>query len=53
MLLYPAALPLSRQTLDYAAGIIRHHRRKTCSCWRKGETFGELAAGFGVRTATA
>ena len=69
MLLYPAALPLSRQTLDYTAGIIRRHRRQIGSCWRKlnpgrqallvlaylrkGETFAELAAGFGIGTATA
>ena len=69
MLFYPAALPLSRQTLDYAAGIIRRHRRQIGSCWRKlnpgrqallvlaylrkGETFAELAAGFGIGTATA
>ena len=69
MLFYPAALPLSRQTLTYAAGVIRRHRRQIGSCWRKlnpgrqallvlaylrkGETFAELAAGFGVGTATA
>ena len=69
MLFYPAALPLSRQTLDYTAGIIRRHRRQIGSPWRtlnagqqallvlaylrKGETFAELAAGFGVGTATA
>ena len=69
MLLYPAALPLSRQTLDYTAGMIRRHRRQIGSCWRKlspgrqallvlaylrkGETFAELAAGFGISTATA
>ena len=35
MLFYPAALPLSRQTLDYTAGIIRRHRRQIGSCWRK------------------
>jgi len=27
MLFYPAALPLSRQSLTYTAGIIRRHRR--------------------------
>ena len=64
MLFYPAALPLSRQTLDYAAGIIRRYCRQIGSCWRKlnpgrqallvlaylrkGETFAELAAGFAV-----
>jgi hypothetical protein len=60
---------LSRQTLDYTAGIIRRHRRQIGSPWRKlnpgrqallvlaylrqGETFAGLAAGFGVGTATA
>ena len=69
MFFYPAALPLSRRTLDYTAGIIRRHRRQIGSCWRKltpgrqallvlaclrkGETFAELAAGFGIGTATA
>jgi len=69
MLFYPAVLPLCPQTLDYTAGIIRRHRRRIGSCWhklkpgrqallvlaylRKGETFAELAAGFGVGTATA
>jgi Helix-turn-helix of DDE superfamily endonuclease len=69
MLFYPAALPLSRQTLSYVTGIIRRHRRQICSPWRKlspgqqalvalaylckGETFAELAAGFGIGTATA
>jgi hypothetical protein len=28
MLFYSAALPLSRQTLTYTAGIIRRHRRQ-------------------------
>jgi len=69
MLFYRAALPLSRPTLDYVTGVIRRHRRQLGSCWRKlspreqallvlaylrkGETFAELAAGFGVSTATA
>jgi len=69
MLFYPAALPLSAQTLAYAAGVIRGYRWKIGSCWRKlnpgrqallvlaylrkGETFTELAAGFGVGIATA
>ena len=69
MLFYPAALPLPRQTPDYTAGIIRHHRKQVGSCWRKlnparqallvlaylrkGGTFAELAAGFGIGTATA
>jgi hypothetical protein len=34
-LFYPAALPLSSQTLNYTAGIIRRHRRQIGSCWRK------------------
>jgi hypothetical protein len=66
---YPVALPLSRQTLDYTAGIIRRYRRAIGSCWcklnsarqallvlaylRKGETFAEPAAGFGIGTVTA
>ena len=69
MLFYSAALPLSRQTLDYTAGIIRRHRRLIGSPWRKlnarqqallvlaylrkGETFAEIAAGFEVGTAMA
>ena len=35
MLFCPAALPLSLQTLDYAAGIIRRHRKHIGSPWRK------------------
>jgi hypothetical protein len=66
---YPAALPLSRQTLDYTGGIIRRHRKQTGLCWRKlnagqqallvlafvrrGDMFAELAAGLGISTATA
>ena len=69
MLFYRAALPLSAATLTCTAGIIRRHRKKIGSCWRKlspgrqallvlaylrkGETFAELAAGFGISTATA
>jgi hypothetical protein len=69
LLFYRAALPLSRQTLTYVAGIIRRHRKSIGSCWRKlnpggqallvlaylrkGDPFAELAAGFGVSTATA
>jgi hypothetical protein len=64
MLFYGAALPLSRKTLNYGAGIIRRHRKSIGSRWRKlnpgqqalpvlaclrkGETFAELAAGFAV-----
>jgi hypothetical protein len=69
VLFYRAALPLSRQTLTYVAGIIRRHRASIGSLWRKldparqallvlahlhkGETFAHLAARFGVGTATA
>ena len=69
MLFYRAALPLSRQTLNYAAGVIRRHRRAIGSGWRKlnpgrqallvlaylrkGHPFAELAARFGVGAATA
>jgi hypothetical protein len=69
LLFYRAALPLSRRTLTYVTGIIRRHRKAIGSRWRKlnpgqqallvlaylrkGETFAELAAGFGVGTATA
>jgi hypothetical protein len=69
MLFYRAALPLSRATLAYLAGVIRRYRRQIGSCWRrcnpgqqallvlahlrKGETFAALAAGFGIGTATA
>jgi hypothetical protein len=35
MLFYRAALPLSRSTLIYAAGIICRHRASIGSPWRK------------------
>ncbi|SNT53888.1 Helix-turn-helix of DDE superfamily endonuclease, partial [Actinomadura meyerae] len=69
MLFYRAAVDLSRPTLKYVAGIVRRHRRAIRSRWRllnpgqqallalvhlrKGETFVEAAAGFGVSVATA
>jgi hypothetical protein len=69
MLFYRAALPLSRKTLTFVAGIIRRHRIAIVSPWRKlncgqqgllvlaylrkGETFAQIAAGFGIGTATA
>jgi hypothetical protein len=69
VLFYRAALPLSRKTLNYAAGIIRRHLKAIGSRWRKlnpgqqallvlaylrkGETFEQLAAGFGVGRTTA
>jgi hypothetical protein len=69
MLFYRACLPLSRQTLEYATGVVRRHRRNIGSkgraltpgnqalmvlvYLRKGETFEALGAGFGVSTTTA
>jgi len=69
VLFYRAALSLSRPTLTYLTGVIRRHRAAIGSAGRKpnpgrqallvlvylrkGETFAELAAGFGVSTATA
>jgi hypothetical protein len=35
MLFYRAALPLSRATVSYVAGVVRRHRRQIGSCWRK------------------
>jgi hypothetical protein len=69
VLFYRAALPLSRKALNYVAGVIRRHLKSIGSRWRKlspgqeallvlaylrkGETFAELAAGFGVGRTTA
>jgi hypothetical protein len=69
MLFYRAVLPLSSRSLTYLTGIIRRHRVAAGLRWRKlnpgkqallvlvylrkGETFAELAAGFGVGVATA
>jgi Helix-turn-helix of DDE superfamily endonuclease/DDE superfamily endonuclease len=69
MLFYRAALPLSSRTLTFVSGVIRRHRAAIGSPWRKlnpgrqallvlvylrkGETFTEVAAGFGVGVATA
>ncbi len=69
MLFYRAALPLSSRTLTFVSGVIRRYRASIGSCWRKlnpgqqallvlaylrkGETFADLAAGFGVGVATA
>jgi len=68
MLFYRAALPLSHQTLTFVSRLIRAHRRRSGSVWRrlnpsqqallvlvylrKGETFAEVGAGFGVSTTT-
>jgi len=35
VLFYRAALPLSRKTLTFAAGMIRRHRKSIGSRWRK------------------
>ncbi|MEU4857874.1 MULTISPECIES: transposase family protein [Actinomycetes] len=69
MLFYRAAVDLSRSTLNYLAGLIRRCRKTLGTPWRlltpgrqallvlvhlrKGETFAELGAGFGVSTSTA
>jgi hypothetical protein len=69
MLFYRAALPLSSRTLNFTAAVIRRHLKTVGSRWRKlnpgqeallvlvylrkGETFDELAAGFGVGRTTA
>ena len=68
-LLDRAALPLSRQTLTFVSGVIRRPRKSIGSRWRKlnpgqeallvlaylrkGETFADLAARFGVGRTTA
>jgi hypothetical protein len=69
MLFYRAALPLSSRTLNFTAGVVRRHLKAIGSRWRKlnpgqeallvlaylrkGETFEELAAGFGIGRTTA
>jgi hypothetical protein len=69
VLFYRAALPLSSQTRNYTAGIVRRHLKALGSRWRKlnpgqqallvlaylrkGETFAQLAAGFGIGRTTA
>ncbi|XVS68218.1 transposase family protein [Actinosynnema sp. CA-299493] len=69
MLFYRAALPLSHRTLTFVSDVVRAHRRRSGSVWRrldpgqqallvlvylgKGETFAEIGAGFGVSTTTA
>ncbi|MBO3750925.1 transposase family protein [Streptosporangiaceae bacterium NEAU-GS5] len=69
MLFYRAAVDLSRSTLNYVASVIRRHRKAIGSAWRrlnpgeqallvlvylrKGETFAEIAARFGVSATTA
>jgi hypothetical protein len=69
MLFYRAALPLSSKTLNFTAGVVRRHLKAIGSRWRKlnpgqqallvlaylrkGETFDDLAAGFGIGRTTA
>ncbi|GGN23512.1 hypothetical protein GCM10011609_76420 [Lentzea pudingi] len=68
MLFYRAALPLSVRTVSWVTGVIRTHRRQSGSVWRKlepgrqallmlvylrkGESFAEVGAGFGVSATT-
>jgi hypothetical protein len=69
MLFYRSSLPLSRSSLDYLTKLVRRCRAKlrskgrvltagkqalmTLAYLKKGETFAQLAAGFGVGTTTA
>ncbi|MFC4906878.1 transposase family protein [Actinomadura gamaensis] len=69
MLFYRAAVDLSRPTLNYLAGVLWRHRKAIGSSGRrlnpgrqallvlvhlrKGDTYAELGAGFGVSTSTA
>lgn len=69
MLFYCSALPLSRRTFHFVAGLIRRHRRAIGSAWRKldpgqqallvlghlrkAETYADLGAGFDISTTTA
>jgi hypothetical protein len=69
VLFYRAALPLSRQSLTFTAGVIRRHRAAIRSLWRKlnpgqeallvlvhlrkREPFAQVTAGFGIGLATA
>lgn len=69
MLSYPSTIPLSTTTLHRVTHLIRAHRRRIGSVWRKlspgrqallvlahlrnGDTYARLAAGFGVGIATA
>ena len=64
MLFYRAALPLSRQTRTFTAGLIRRHQVLIGSLWRKlnpgrkallvlvhlrkGEPFAQVVAGSGL-----
>ncbi|WBB46816.1 transposase family protein [Verrucosispora sp. WMMA2044] len=69
MLSYPASIPLSTRSLNHVAALIRTHRHRRRSRWRRldpgrqallvlahlrnGDTFARLAAGFEIGLATA
>jgi hypothetical protein len=69
MLFYRATLPQSSGTLNFTAALVRRHLKTIGSRWRKlspgrqaflvlanlrkGETFDQLAAGFGIGRTTA
>ena len=69
MLVYPAGMTVSIRSLRFVTDALRTHRRTTRTRWRvlssgrqalmvlahlrKGETYRELAVGFGVGTTTA
>lgn len=69
MLVYPSGMTVSTQTLTFVAAALRAHRRQRGTRWRllssgqqalmvlahlrKGETYRDLAVGFGVGVTTA
>jgi hypothetical protein len=69
MLSYPSTIPLSTRTLTHLADLIRAHRTRLRSRWRRlnpgeqallvlahlrnGDTYTRLAGGFGIGTTTA
>ena len=69
MLVYPSGMNVSSRSLRFVSDALREHRRTTRTRWRvlssgrqalmvlahlrKGETYRDLAAGFGVGTTTA
>jgi hypothetical protein len=69
MLSYPSAISLSSRTLNHVADLIRAHRARLRSRWRRldpgsqallvlahlgyGDTYQRLAAGFGIGLSTA
>jgi hypothetical protein len=69
MLSYPAAIPLSTRTLNHLADLIRQHRDRRRSRWRRldpgrqallalahlrnGDTYTRLACGFEIGVSTA